>query len=43
MEGLRPTEAEVELVPTLATGDVTLIDGLTALVNEAYAVVEEGL
>lgn len=43
MEGLRPTEAEVELVPTSASGDVTLADGLTALVNEAYAVAEEGL
>lgn len=43
MEGLRPAEAEVGLVPAAASGDVTLVDGLAALVNEVYAVAEEGL
>ncbi|MGH3922056.1 MAG: GNAT family N-acetyltransferase [Pseudonocardiaceae bacterium] len=43
MEGLRPSEAEVGLVPASASSDVTLVDGLTALVNEVYAVAEEGL
>ncbi len=43
MEGLPPTEAEVGLVPASASGDATLVDGLTALVNEVYAVAEEGL
>ena len=43
MEGLRPTAAEVGLVPASASSDVTFVDGLTALVNEVYAVAEEGL
>jgi ribosomal protein S18 acetylase RimI-like enzyme len=43
VEGVRPVEAEVGLVPAVASGDVTLVDGLAALVNEVYAVAEEGL
>ncbi|MGH3778706.1 MAG: GNAT family N-acetyltransferase [Pseudonocardiaceae bacterium] len=43
MAGSRPSEAQVELVPAAASGDVTLVDGLTALVNEVYAVAEKGL
>ncbi len=37
MEGLRSTEVEVGLVPASASDDVTLVGGLTALVNDAYA------
>lgn len=40
---MRPTEADVGLVPAVASGDMTLVDGLTALVNEVYAAAEEGL
>lgn len=43
MEGLRPAETEVGLVPAAASGDVAFAAGLAALVNEVYAVAEEGL
>ncbi|MGH3977222.1 MAG: GNAT family N-acetyltransferase, partial [Pseudonocardiaceae bacterium] len=40
---MRPTEAEVRLLPATTSGDATLVDELTALVNEVFAVAEEGL
>lgn len=43
MDGLRPAEAEVGLLPASASGDVMLVDGLTALVNQVYAIAEKGL
>ncbi len=43
MDDLRSTEAEVGIVRAAASGGVTLAAGLAALVNEVYAVAEEGL
>ena len=43
MEDLWPAEAGVGIVRAAASGGVTLAAGLAALVNEAYAVAEEGL
>jgi hypothetical protein len=43
MEDLPSAEAEVGPVPAAASGDVTVVDGLAALVNEVYVVAEERL
>ncbi|GII82220.1 GNAT family N-acetyltransferase [Sphaerisporangium siamense] len=35
--------AEIQLLPSAASGDAALVAGLTELVNQVYAVAEEGL
>jgi hypothetical protein len=38
-----PSSIDTQLLPAAASGDATLVERITDLTNEVYAVVEEGL